>query len=218
MNPSLSELVSGLSTADVVDAMGRLHRHRCHVLDLVSPTPGATLFGPAVTISYFPSCGEALPPDEYSFSRLFYDAIGDDGTGKVLVLASNGYTDASMGGGTKMSRVETNHLAGVLTDGRLRDFSELAEYDFSVYCGGQALHWGGDTVTPFEVNRPVVLSGVGIRPGDYIFADASGAAAVPSAQIADVLAEARRISEQDAAAVTSIRSESRRGLPATPER
>jgi hypothetical protein len=33
------------------DAMGRLHRHRCHLLDLVTPTPGRTLFGPAVTIS-----------------------------------------------------------------------------------------------------------------------------------------------------------------------
>jgi hypothetical protein len=48
--------VEGLKCADLVDAMGRLHRHRCHILDLVSPTPGRVLFGPAVTISYFPSC------------------------------------------------------------------------------------------------------------------------------------------------------------------
>ena len=32
--------VTGLKCADLVDAMGRLHRHRCHILDLVSPTPG----------------------------------------------------------------------------------------------------------------------------------------------------------------------------------
>ena len=42
--------VTGLKCADLVDAMGRLHRHRCHILDLVSPTPGRILFGPAVTI------------------------------------------------------------------------------------------------------------------------------------------------------------------------
>jgi hypothetical protein len=41
----------GLKCADILDAMGRLHRHRCHILDLVSPTPGRILFGPAVTIS-----------------------------------------------------------------------------------------------------------------------------------------------------------------------
>jgi hypothetical protein len=44
--------VTGLKCADLVDAMGRMHRHRCHILDLVSPTPGRTLFGQAVTISY----------------------------------------------------------------------------------------------------------------------------------------------------------------------
>jgi 4-hydroxy-4-methyl-2-oxoglutarate aldolase len=47
--------VAGLKCPDLVDAMGRVHRHRCHMLDLVSPTPGRTLFGPAVTISYLPS-------------------------------------------------------------------------------------------------------------------------------------------------------------------
>jgi hypothetical protein len=29
--------VTGLKCADLVDAMGRLHRHRCHIPDLVSP-------------------------------------------------------------------------------------------------------------------------------------------------------------------------------------
>ena len=42
--------VEGLRCADLVDAVGRLRRHRCHILDRVSPTPGRVLFGPAVTI------------------------------------------------------------------------------------------------------------------------------------------------------------------------
>ena len=33
---------------------------------------------------------------------------------------------------------------GVLTDGRLRDFDELARYDFAAYCSGEATRWGGD--------------------------------------------------------------------------
>jgi 4-hydroxy-4-methyl-2-oxoglutarate aldolase len=60
----------------------------------------------------------------------------------VLVLASNGYTQVSMGGGTKLSRVQEHGLAGVLTDGRLRDFDELARYNFASYCSGQATRWG----------------------------------------------------------------------------
>jgi hypothetical protein len=95
--PNQASAVHGLKCADLVDAMGRLHRHRCHILDLVTPTPGRVLFGSAVTISYFPSCSAALDPERYNLANLFYEAVGDEPAGKVIVLASNGYTDTSMG-------------------------------------------------------------------------------------------------------------------------
>jgi 4-hydroxy-4-methyl-2-oxoglutarate aldolase len=190
--------VEGLKTADIVDAMGRLHRHRCHILDLVSPAPERVLFGPAVTISYFPSCSAALDPERYNLANLFYEAVGEEPEGKVVVLASNGYTEVSMGGGTKLSRLEDHGCAGVLTDGRLRDFDELAGYDFAAYCSGEATKWGGGEVTPFQANVPVVLSGVGVMPGQYVFADRSGAVVVPNGQIEEVLAGARSVEADDA--------------------
>jgi 4-hydroxy-4-methyl-2-oxoglutarate aldolase len=188
----------GLKTADIVDAMGRLHRHRCHILDLVSPTPDRVLFGPAVTVSYFPSCSAALDPERYNLANLFYEAVGGEPEGKVVALASNGYTDVSMGGGTKLSRLQDHGCAGVLTDGRLRDFDELAGYDFAAYCSGEATKWGGGEVTPFQANVPVVLSGVGVMPGQYVFADRSGAVVIPDKQIDDVLADARSVEADDA--------------------
>jgi 4-hydroxy-4-methyl-2-oxoglutarate aldolase len=190
--------IEGLKAADLVDAMGRLHRHRCHILDLVSPTPGRVLFGPAVTISYFPSCSAALDPDRYNLRNLFYEAVGDEPEGKVVVLASNGYADVSMGGGTKLARLQDHGCAGVLTDGRLRDFDELAQYDFASYCSGEATRWGGDTVTPFEANVPVVLRGVGVIPGQYVFADSSGAVLIPEDQIDEVVEGARAVESEDA--------------------
>jgi 4-hydroxy-4-methyl-2-oxoglutarate aldolase len=190
--------VEGLKCADLVDAMGRLHRHRCHILDLVSPTPERVLFGPAVTISYFPSCSAGLDPERYNLANLFYEAVGDEPAGKVVVLASNGYTDVSMGGGTKLSRLHQHGCAGVLTDGRLRDFDELAGYDFASYCSGEATRWGGGEVTPFQANVPVVVGGVGVVPGFYVYADASGAVVIPDGQVGEVLSEARRIEADDA--------------------
>ena len=90
---------------------------------------------------------------------------------------------APIGGGTKLSRVQNDRLAGILTDGRLRDFAELQQYDLAIYCRGEATRWGGDVVTPYEANRSVVLAGVGIHPGDYIFADPSGAVAIPANEV-----------------------------------
>jgi 4-hydroxy-4-methyl-2-oxoglutarate aldolase len=190
--------VEGLKTADLVDALGRLHRHRCYILDLVTPTPGRVLFGPAVTISYFPSCSAALDPKRYNLGNLFYEAVGDEPEGKVVVLASNGYTDVSMGGGTKLSRLQDHGCAGVLTDGRLRDFDELARYDFAAYCSGEATRWGGGEITAFQANIPVVVSGVGVFPGQYVFADSSGAVVIPDEQIDEVIDGARAVEAEDA--------------------
>ncbi|MEU2432139.1 RraA family protein [Streptomyces sp. NPDC007861] len=203
----LHALASRVRTPDVVDAMGRMHRHRCHINDLVSPTPGRVLLGPAVTVSYLPSCEKALPPDRFNFDRLFNDAIADGAQGRVLVLAGNGHTDVSLGGGAKLSRLAVHGLAGILADGRLRDFAQIASYGFAAYCWGETVKWGGDVVTPFEADRPVVVAGVAVRPGDYVFADACGAAVIPAAEVLSVFEEANRVVQDEAAFVEGIRQE-----------
>ncbi|MFE7776984.1 RraA family protein [Streptomyces sp. NPDC057445] len=213
----LRELAVRVRTADVVDAMGRFHRHRCHLTDLKSPTPDRLLFGPAVTISYLPSCQKALPPERYNFADLFREAIREGGQGRVLVLASNGYPDASLGGRVKLSPLAVHGLAGILTDGRLRDFAELPEYEFAAYCSGEAVRWGGDAVTPFEANRPAVVSGVAVRPGDYVFADAAGAAIIPGAEVLAVLEEAVRVVSDEARYVEKNRREGDRGDDGAPK-
>ena len=203
----LAALAQKVTSASVVDAMGRLHRHRCHILNLASPSPERRLFGPAVTISFFPSCSDALDPETHNFGRLFYEAIGDEPAGKVLVLASSGHPEASVGGGTKMSRLHNHGLAGVLTDARLRDFDELRSYDFAAYCSGEATRWGGDVVTPHQANVPVVINRVGVMPGQYIYADSAGAVVIPEPQVREVLDAALTIEADDAHSLSQIRAE-----------
>lgn len=217
MTDSIRDMLDQVTTADVVDAMGRLHRHRCHILDLVTPTPGRKLFGPAVTISYFPTCSAALDPERHNFGAMFQEAVGEAPEGKVLVLASNGHSETSLGGGTKLSRAHNQNLAGVLADGRIRDFDELSGYDFATYCRGEATKWGGDVVTPFQANVPVVMQGVGIMPGDYIYADSSGAAVIPASQVEEVLEGAVAVVKEDAGYLKEIRKE-RPGHPARDQR
>jgi hypothetical protein len=57
----------------------------------------------------------------------------------------------------------------------------------------------GDRVTPFQANVPVVLDGVAVMPGEYMFADSSGAVVIPDGQIEEVLAEASKVEAEDAA-------------------
>lgn len=207
---SRRQLAASLTCADLVDALGRRHRHRAHLRDLTSPTPGRILFGQAITISYFPSCSTSVDPATHTFGALFEQAIGTDGAQKVLVLASNGYAETSVGGGTKLVRLEDHRLAGLLTDARLRDFTELREYSFAAYCSGETARWGGDEITPYQANVPVVLrGGVGVHPGQYVFADASGAVVIPQVEIDDVLSGALEIRARDAQTRERIAAEHR---------
>ena len=105
-----------------------------------------------------------------------------------------------------------------LTEDRVAvDFDELSGYDFATYCRGEATRWGGDVVTPFQANVPVVFSGVGIYPGDYVYADHSGAAVIPASEIREVLAGARAVVEEDVGYVEQIKDEAP-GSPPQDER
>ena len=196
---------TGVGCASLVDAMGRIHSHRAHILSLVSPAP-RRLFGPVATIAYLPYRDD-LPQTELGFGAMFDEALGASATGKVLVLSSGGYPDASHGGGTKLSRLERTGAAGVLADGRLRDFDQLADYGFATWCRGEATRWGGDTVMPFAANVAVEIGGVCVTPGDYLYADTSGAVVIPAASLQRVIHEAQRVEAEDARSLAEIAGE-----------
>ena len=190
----MTELIKGLGIADVVDAMGMMFPHRAHVIHLDSPDPARVLFGRAVTISYMPVRKDLMDPEKHSLGPAFYRAIGDeDPTGKVLVMASNGHPDASLGGGTKLSRLRNHKMAGILCDGRLRDYEELRTYDFAVYCNGETVRAGGNEVQPYLADVPVCIGGVTVVPGDYIFAQGSMAVVLPAASAEAALTKGRQI-------------------------
>ncbi len=185
-------LPDGVAVADVVDVMTSRFKHRAHILDLVSPEPGRVLFGPAVTVSFLPYREDLMDDRLHTLGPVFYDAIGsDDPAGKVLVMASNGHPDISLGGGTKLSRLRNHGMAGVIADGRLRDLTELAGYGLAVWCMGETTKAGGAVIRPYLANVPVSLAGITVVPGDYVVADSSGAVVIPPAHLDDVLGAAR---------------------------
>ena len=194
-----------VACASLVDAMGRIHSHRAHILSLVSPAP-RRLFGAAATIAYLPYRDD-LPQTELGFGALFHQAVGDSVAGKVLVLSSGGYPDASHGGGMKLSRLHHAGAAGVLADGRLRDFKQLGNYAFATWCRGEATRWGGDTVMPFAANVAVEIGGVCVVPGDYVYADASGAVVIPRQSLQRVIDEALGVEAEDARWFAEIAAE-----------
>src|SRR5207302_11484140 len=110
-------------------------------------------------------------------------------------------------GGMKLSRLQHAGAAGVLADGRLRDFEQLGDYAFATWCRGEATRWGGDTVMPFAANVAVEIGGVCVSPGDYVYADASGAVVIPRASLHRVIEEALGVEAEDAHSLEEIAAE-----------
>jgi 4-hydroxy-4-methyl-2-oxoglutarate aldolase len=206
----LGDLVGRVRSASLVDAMGRTHDHRCHVLDLVTPTPGRVLFGPAVTIGFVPYRADLHRDEEHSFAAAFHRAIADAPHGTVLVLASSGNRDVSLGGGVKLLRATTHSLAGVLAEARLRDFDELARQPFVTYCRGETPQAGTADVMPFRAGEAVVFDRVTIVPGDYVYADRGGAVVLPASDVRHVLESAAEIEEEDRRLADGILADDRR--------
>ena len=196
--------IDGVTSASLCDALATIHDHTAHILDLISPS-GDVLFGRCATLRFFPNRQDHHTSED-RFDDLL-DAAAD--TGNVLVIGSGGHPDQAVAGGKKVARIEAAGFTGLLTDARLRDLEEIADFDIVCYCSGETVRAAGDDSTPLEVNVPVELDGVGVLPGDWIFADHAGAVIIPDEDLEAVLDGAREIERRDADAVARARASSR---------
>ncbi|WP_217915433.1 RraA family protein [Miltoncostaea marina] len=204
----LRAIAERVSCSAICDAMMRRHAHRAHVVDLVSPAPERWLLGPALTMQFLPLRADLLEPGRHDFGALLLEAVDDrDATGHVLVVSSWGHVDQPIAGGKKLSRLANLGLAGLVADARLRDFAEVVDLGIGAWCRGEAVRQGGEAIMPFAANVPVAVGGVTVTPGDWVYADASGAVVIPPDDLRPVLEEAARIEERDAAEVARTRRE-----------
>ena len=190
----LAERARGLAAADAVDALVKMFDHRSHISGLIGPVGNKPILGPALTVSFMPVRRDIMDKHRHSLGPAIYRAVADhDPKGAVLVISSNGHPTTSLGGSTKLSRVKNLEMAGVVCDGFLRDFDELAEYPFSSYCNGEAIRAGGNEIQPYLADVPVNVAGVTILPGDIIFADETGVAIIPADKAGEILDSAQKI-------------------------
>jgi regulator of RNase E activity RraA len=203
----LWEIAGRVSCSAICDAMMRRHGHRAHIVDLVSPAPERMLLGRALTMQFLPLRADLLQPARHDFGAMLDEAVADlDPTGAVLVVSSWGYPDAPVAGGKKLSRLANLGLSGLVADARLRDFAEVVDLGLGAWCRGETVRQGGDTVMPYAANVAVCVGGVTVIPGDWVYADRSGAVVIPSDDLRAILEEAARIEERDAAEVERLRA------------
>ena len=90
-----------------------------------------------------------------------------------------GTTRAGTLGDILALRLKVRGVAGVISDGAIRDTPVIGKMDFPVYCSAAAAPPSMNSLHPVETQTPVGICGVPVYPGDIIVADDDGAIVVP---------------------------------------
>ncbi|MDT7835104.1 ribonuclease E activity regulator RraA [Aquabacterium sp. OR-4] len=95
------------------------------------------------------------------------------GHGAVLVVDGGGSLRRALVGGNIAAAAARNGWAGVVVDGCVRDVAELAATDLGIRALA-LMPLPTERRQAGQVDVPVLVQGVAVRPGDWLVADADG--------------------------------------------
>lgn len=182
--------------SDVLDKLGVRGAVGASILP---PTIGtARIVGPAVTVRNVPQELDPWKKASANDNRMTeIEGINQGDPGDVLVI--QGLRDVSNMGGIMASLAKRQGLAGAVVDGGVRDVGQSRRIGFPVWSRDISPITGKWRCVTVEVNGPVNIAGIAVRPGDLVIADETGTCFVPHALIEQVLplAEAVTYSERE---------------------
>jgi competence protein ComEC len=114
-------------------------------------------------------------------------AIVDLPDGSVMVIDAGGAGNCGSLGDILVARLKHRGVAGVVSDGPMRDVVGIASVGLPVLCAGAAAPASMNEIMPIDVGLPIGCGGVAVFPGDIVVTDLDGAVVIPR-HMADELA------------------------------
>ena len=117
--------------------------------------------------------------------------------GSVVVIEEAPETDVGSIGSNNIMNWKLHGAVGVITSNTCRDTDEIITQKVPLYLKqvGRGIRPGRNEVE--SVNRPIVLGGVLVMPGDVVVADGDGVIVVPRAVALEVAAYAHKVIDGD---------------------
>lgn len=165
--------------------------------------------GPAFTLRFVPAREDLATPASWASPISTRAAIEAMPAGCVAVADAMGVADAGIFGDILCARMVRREVAGLVTDGVMRDAAGVLGTGLPVWCSGVAAPPSVAGLTFVGWQEPIACGGVAVMPGDIIVADDDGAVLIPQALLAEVLADAPEQEAQEA----WIMAEIDRGVP-----
>lgn len=136
--------------------------------------------------------------------HLCADAIEASGPDSVIVVEQRTGIEAGSWGGLLTLGAKMRKVAGVVSEGLVRDIDEARQYDFPVFARGLTARTARGRVGELATHVEITVGEVTVRDGDYVIADKSGVIFIAAAQIKAVLEVAEQIVAREAAMAKAL--------------
>ena len=190
VSPTTIDLLRHVSVATLCTQLFKRGFRNVYIQGIARLTKPSTgnLVGPAFTMRNIPAREDidkitAFDNPEHPQRK----AIESVPPGHVLVLDCRGETRVASGGQILTTRLKVRGAAGLVSDGPVRDSTEIAKMDFPVYCAGGSAPLNLIFHHAIDLNVPIGCGGVAVYPGDMIVGDEEGVVVIPQ-HLADEVA------------------------------
>lgn len=167
------------------------------------------LVGRAFTLRFVPAREDLATPAAWASPISTRAAIEAMPEGCIAVADAMGVTDAGIFGDILCARMAKRNVAGLVTDGVMRDLAGVLDTGLPVWCQGVAAPPSVAGLTFVNWQEPIACGGVAVFPDDVIVVDQDGAVVIPQAMVEAILDEASEQEKMEA----WIMSEVERGCP-----
>jgi len=145
------------------------------------------LVGRAFTLRFVPAREDLATPESWASPRSTRGAIEAMPEGCIAVADAMGVTDAGIFGDILCARMAKRRVAGLVTDGVMRDVAGVLATGLPVWCRGAAAPPSVAGLTFVGWQEPIGCGGVAVFPDDIVVVDADGAVVIPAALLEHVL-------------------------------
>jgi regulator of RNase E activity RraA len=148
------------------------------------------LVGRAFTLRFVPAREDLATPESWSSPISTRAAIEAMPEGCIAVADAMGVTDAGIFGDILCARMKKKGVAGLITDGVVRDMAGVLGTNLPVWCSGAAAPPSVAGLTFVAWQQPIGCGGVAVFPDDLVVVDDDGEVLIPQKLVDDVVASA----------------------------
>lgn len=148
------------------------------------------IVGPAFTLRFVPSREDLATPASWASPISTRAAIEEMPAGCVAVVDAMGVSDAGIFGDILCARMRKRSVAGLVTDGVIRDKAGVMASGLPVWCEGVSAPPSVAGLTFVGWQETIGCGGVAVIPDDIMVVDEDGAVVIPQALLSDVLSDA----------------------------